>query len=77
MMQFIDPSVPTADEEIRRVRTENQKKRIEPYHPSIDPKLAKLFNATIPEEEQKTHPALWIGVFSIMTRVSRASLPIG
>jgi len=54
MMQFIDPSVPTADEEIRRVRTENQKKRIEPYHPSIDPKLAKLFNATIPEEKQKT-----------------------
>jgi len=56
MMQFIDPSVPTADEEVRRVRTENQKERIAPYRPSIDPQLSKLFTVSIPEE--KTPPSL-------------------
>jgi hypothetical protein len=50
MMQFIDPSAPTTEEEIRRVRTENQKERIAPYRPSIDPQLAKLFAISMPAE---------------------------
>ncbi len=58
MMQFIDPTAPTATEEIRRVRTENQKERITPYRPSIDSQLAKLFTTTIPNEKEKPAAAL-------------------
>jgi len=58
MMQFIDPSAPTADEELRRAHTENQKERIAPYRPSIDPQLAKLFTTSIPDEREKTLPGL-------------------
>jgi hypothetical protein len=56
MMRSIDPSAPSADEEIRRVRRENQKERIAPYRPSIDPQLAKLFAVSIPLEA--TSPTL-------------------
>ncbi|MBM3181861.1 MAG: hypothetical protein FJZ86_16140 [Chloroflexi bacterium] len=58
MMQFIDPTAPTAEEEIRRVRTENQKERIAPYRPSIDPQLAELFRTSISVEDEKASPAL-------------------
>jgi hypothetical protein len=58
MMQHIAPSAPKANEEIRRVRTENQKERIAPYRPSIDPQLAKLFTASIPEEKEAPRPGL-------------------
>ena len=55
-MQIIDPSAPTVEDEMRRVRTENQKKRIAPYHPALDPQLANLFNASIPAtKERATH----------------------
>jgi hypothetical protein len=47
MMDFIDPSAPKTKDEIQRVRTENQKERIAPYRPSIDPQLAKLFKTSI------------------------------
>jgi len=58
MMQFIDPSAPSADEEIRRVRRENTKERTAPYRPSIDPQLASLFTASIPLENEKSLPTL-------------------
>ena len=54
MMQMIDPSAPTVEDEMRRVRTENQKKRIAPYHPTLDPQLANLFNASIPTAKERT-----------------------
>ncbi len=50
MMEFIDPSAPKTKDEIRRVRTENQKERIAPYKPSIHPRLANLFNVFMPEQ---------------------------
>ncbi len=58
MMQFIDPAAPTAYEEIRRVRNENQKKRIAPYRPSIDPKLASLFIASGSDEKEANSSSL-------------------
>lgn len=58
MMQFIDPSAPSADEEIRRVRRENTKERTAPYRPSIDPQLVSLFTASIPLENEKSLPTL-------------------
>lgn len=48
MMDFIDPSAPKTKDEVQRVRSENQKERIAPYRPSIDPQLAKLYEASIP-----------------------------
>jgi hypothetical protein len=59
MMDFIDPSLPKTNEEIRRVRTENQKERIAPYRPSIDAKLAKLFAVSIPEETSAPNLVDW------------------
>ena len=59
MMQFIDPSAPSAEEEIRRVRTENQKERIAPYRPSIDPQLAKLFAVSVPDEKDSSSLVDW------------------
>lgn len=58
MIQFIDPSAPSADEEIRRVRAEDTKERTAPYCPTIAPQLAELFSAALPAEEQKPSPAL-------------------
>ncbi len=52
MMQHIDPTAPKSNEEVRRVRTENQKERIAPYRPSIDPWLAELFAKSMPEEKE-------------------------
>jgi len=54
IMQAIDPSAPSMDEEIRRIRRENTKERTAPYRPSIDPALAKLFTLHIPAETEKT-----------------------
>jgi hypothetical protein len=56
MIQFIDPSAPSANEEIRRVRAGDT--RTAPYRPSIAPQLADLFSAALPAEEQKPSPAL-------------------
>lgn len=58
MMQFIDPSAPKVEEEVLRVRNENQKERIAPYHPSIDKRLENLFSSSIPNEEEKTAPGI-------------------
>ena len=58
MMQFINPSAPTAYEEIRHMCNENQKERIAPYRPSIDPKLASLFIAATPDEKEATSSSL-------------------
>lgn len=58
MMQFIDPSAPSADEEIRRVRRENTKERTAPYCPSIAPQLAELFTTSISVEDEKILPTL-------------------
>jgi hypothetical protein len=52
MMDFIDPSAPKTKDEIQRVRSENQKERITPYRPSIDPQLAKLFETSIPNRNE-------------------------
>jgi len=58
MMKIIDPTALATSEEIRRVRTENQKERIEPYRPSIEPELARLLTTDIPDEKEKTAAAL-------------------
>jgi hypothetical protein len=52
MMETIDPTALKTKDEIRRVRTENQKERIAPYRPSIDPQLAKLFEQVIPDKKE-------------------------
>lgn len=54
MMQIIDPSAPKTEDEIRRVRNENQNKRIAPYHPTLDLQLANLFNESIPAAKERT-----------------------
>jgi hypothetical protein len=59
MMDFIDPSAPKTNDEMMRVRNENQKERIAPYLPSIDSKLAKLFAASIPEEKENSNLVDW------------------
>lgn len=61
MMQTIDPSALKTDEMIRRVRSENQKQRIAPYRPSIDPMLASLFSTSILEHEDQptSSPVDW------------------
>lgn len=51
MMERIDPSAPKTKDDIQRVRNENQKERIAPYRPSIDPQLAGLFSVEIPAEK--------------------------
>ncbi len=56
MMDFIDPTAPKTNDEIRRIRVESQKERIAPYRPGIDAKLAKLFSVSIPKE--KAAPSL-------------------
>ena len=49
MMDFIDPSAPKTKDYVRKVRTENQRERVVPYHPTIDKGLAKLFERSIPD----------------------------
>lgn len=51
-------TLPSADEEIRRVRRENTKERTASYRPSIDPQLASLFMASIQLENEKSLPTL-------------------
>jgi hypothetical protein len=51
MMGSIDPTALKTDEMIHRVRSENQKERIAPYRPSINPQLAELFSAGIPDQD--------------------------
>jgi hypothetical protein len=58
MMDFIDPTVPKTKDYILRVRNENQKERIAPYHPSIDKQLAKLFERSIPDKKEPPVPTL-------------------
>lgn len=58
MMEFIDPSAPKTAEIIQRERNENQKERIAPYRPSIDKKLAKLFETSIPEKQEASAPTV-------------------
>jgi hypothetical protein len=53
MMEFIDPAAPKTREYIHEARNQSQKERIAPYGPSINPKLAKLFAATLPNEAEK------------------------
>ncbi|MFN8402052.1 MAG: hypothetical protein U0V48_00605 [Anaerolineales bacterium] len=52
MMESIDPSAPKTKDYVQRTRNENQKERIAPYHPSIDQKLAKLFERSIPNKAE-------------------------
>jgi hypothetical protein len=61
MMKSIDPAAPITKEQIHRVRTENQKERIAPYRPSIDPGLASLFSNSIPdpEDQPSSSPVDW------------------
>jgi hypothetical protein len=56
MMQSIDPSALKTDEMIHRVRNEHQKERIAPYRPSIDPHLANLFSAALPDQDDRSSP---------------------
>ena len=51
MMEFIDPSAPKTADIVQHERNENQKERIAPYRPTIDKKLAKLFEKSIPEKQ--------------------------
>lgn len=46
MIKMIAPEAPTTAEIIQRERNENQKARIAPYRPSIDKKLANLFQVS-------------------------------
>ncbi len=61
MIQRIDPSAPKVEDEIHRVRSENQNKRITPYRPTLDPELANLFNTSIPimKETHINHIVDW------------------
>lgn len=64
MMDFIDPTAPKTNDYIRKVRNENQKERIAPYHPSIDKELAKLFEQSIPDK--KASPVITIVDWSFL-----------
>ena len=59
MIGFIEPSAPKTDDFIREARNENQKERIAPYRPSIDPQWAKLFAVPIPDEKISPSPVDW------------------
>ncbi len=76
-MDFIDPTMTKTKDYVRRVWNKNQKERVAPYHPSIDKKLAKLFETTLPLEQNKPAPRLWIGAFSIRMMVNPANCLIG
>jgi hypothetical protein len=53
MIDFIDPFAPKTKEYMQRVRNENQKERVAPYKPSIDPQMAALFEISLPTETDK------------------------
>ncbi len=57
MMGFIDPSAPKAEEEVRRIRAENQRERIASYCPTINSQLEQLFAASIPGDNEKIVPS--------------------
>jgi hypothetical protein len=52
MLEIIDPSAPKTKDYVQRVRNENQRERIAPYRPSIDKRLAKLFESSIPDKHE-------------------------
>ena len=58
MMEFIDPSAPKTADYIQRTRNENQKERIAPYRPSIDRRLAQLFDQSIPDKKESSAAAI-------------------
>jgi hypothetical protein len=58
MMEFIDPSAPKTNEYIREARKENQKERIAPYRPTIDPQLTELFSSSISVHTEKPSTTL-------------------
>lgn len=53
MMDFIDPSAPKTADIIQRERSENQKERASRYRPTIDKKLANLFESALPPAQPK------------------------
>jgi len=58
MMEFIDPSAPKTNEYIREARNKNQRERIAPYRPTIDPQLAELFSIPATETTERPSPTL-------------------
>jgi hypothetical protein len=58
MMDFIDPTAPKTNDYIREARNDNQRKRIAPYRPTIDPQLAELFSIPLLETTEKSSPTL-------------------
>lgn len=54
MMERIDPTAPKTKDEVQHTRNENQKERIAPYRPSIDQRLASLFESALPAEAGKS-----------------------
>lgn len=52
MMDSINPNAPKTKDYIQMARNENQKERIAPYKPSIDKKLAALFETSIPNKKE-------------------------
>lgn len=58
MMEKIDPSAPKTRDIVRLARNENQKERVAPYRPSIDPQLAKLFETALPPEPSEPDATL-------------------
>lgn len=58
MMEYIDPTAPKTNEEVQRFRNENQKERIAPYRPTIDPGLAKLFEQSTPDKKEAVIPSI-------------------
>ncbi|GMV32541.1 MAG: hypothetical protein DCC59_13740 [Chloroflexi bacterium] len=58
MMEMIDPSAPKTKDYIHEARNENQKERIAAYRPSIDGKLAGLFEKSIPAKDESSASTL-------------------
>ena len=58
MMDFIDPTAPKTNKTFREARNENQKERIAPYRPIIDPQLAELLSASLSEQSEKPSSTL-------------------
>jgi hypothetical protein len=52
MMEVIDPSAPKTADIVKRERTENQKERAARYQPSIDRKLARLIERSMPQKKE-------------------------
>lgn len=58
MMESIDPAAPKTRDYVREARNEHQQRHIAPYQPSIDKRLADLFNRSIPEKTDPSAPTL-------------------